>query len=692
MTKFVLSLFLLLALPVCAQQVSVETAKQVAKNFVMNQRNEAGLKSATMDNLELVYTAEQGGYNHFYVFNVGNDQRGFVIVGADEAAEEIIGYSTNGGFEYDKAPENFKWWLSQYSAQIGLGIELGVKAREKAANKSARVSVTPLLATQWNQSEPYNDAIPTVMLNSAYKCVTGCGATALAQIMKYHECPSSVGQGQESYTIYYKNNSPSQGLFQYSQNPIDGYTSKTTFSADFGSTHYDWDNMLDSYDGFFSQQQADAVATLMYHVGVAMGMNYTPSESGSSLYRTVSALSEHFGYDKSAKYVSRDYYTNAAWEDMVYEELAAHRPVLYAGHTASSGHMFVCDGYDANAAKNAYHINWGWGGYCDGYYALTGSPALDPSGSGIGGAGSGSRYTSNQEIIVNLKPNEGGDDGYVIDWGNASVNNSEVKRGEELLFGGEITNHSAVDVTIEIGAKFIRKTDKQVYYVSIGKIESLSPWMVMYADYYSIATGSVPEGSYDVRLVFKSAGKGWQEAPTKTVPEVKITVSDKEYIMTSQPIAGNGEYVLADIDAFSVRFKVKNNTSSALTKTFQSSVMVNASGSNYSSAFRLEKTVTIPANTEIEVVLSDKSYSWVSKMEVGKKYWISIEEGGNKLVSKYIVTAVETMPTGIGQVFGDEDVRIEAIYTIDGKRINSLQKGINIVRMSNGRVEKVVVR
>lgn len=692
MTKFVLSLFLLLALPVCAQQVSVETAKQVAKNFVMNQRNEAGLKSATMDNLELVYTAEQGGYNHFYVFNVGNDQRGFVIVGADEAAEEIIGYSTNGGFEYDKAPENFKWWLSQYSAQIGLGIELGVKAREKAANKSARVSVEPLLLTRWNQSEPYNDAIPTVMLNSAYKCVTGCGATALAQIMKYHECPSSVGQGQESYTIYYKNNSPSQGHFQYSQNPIDGYTSKTTFSADFGSTHYDWDNMLDSYDGFFSQQEADAVATLMYHVGVAMGMNYTPSESGSSLYRTVSALSEHFGYDKSAKYVSRDYYTNAAWEDMVYEELAAHRPVLYAGHTASSGHMFVCDGYDASAAKNAYHINWGWGGYCDGYYALTGSPALDPAGSGIGGAGNGASYTDSQGAVVNIKPDEGGDYEYVINWNDASVANSEVQRGENFLFGGKIVNHSAVSATMEIGAKFIRKTDNQTYYVSIGKIESLSSWMLRNLSSYAIATGSVPEGSYYVKLVFKSAGDGWREANTNIVPEVEITTSDKEYIITSQLIAGDGEYVLADINAFSVRFKVKNNTSSALTKTFQSLVYVNTSGSNYDGAFRLKKTVTIPANTEIEVVLSDRTSTWKSVMEAGKKYWINLEEGGNELVSKYIVTAVETMPTGIGQVFGDEDVRIEAIYTIDGKRINSLQKGINIVRMSNGRVEKVVVR
>ncbi|MCQ2215669.1 MAG: C10 family peptidase [Bacteroidales bacterium] len=692
MTRFILSLFVLLALPVYAQQVSVETARQVAKNFVMNQLNGAGLKSVTISSPELVYTAEQDGNNHFYVFNVGNDQRGFVIVGADEAAEEIIGYSTNGGFEYDKAPENFKWWLSQYSAQIRSGIELGVKAREKAANKSARVSVTPLLNTQWNQKEPYNNAIPTVTLGSAKKCVTGCGATAVAQIMKYYEYPSSVGQGQKSYTMYYKNNSPSQGYFEYSKEPIAGYTSETTFSADFGNTHYDWDNMLNNYGSGYNAQEADAVATLMYHVGVAMDMEYTPSESSSSERTAVSALSAHFGYDKSAKYVSRDYYTDVAWEDMIYEEIVAHRPVLYGGQSGDSGHLFVCDGYDANAAKNAYHINWGWGGYCDGYYALTGSPALDPAGSGIGGAGNGASYTDSQGAVVNIKPDEGGDYEYVINWNDASVANSEVQRGENFLFGGQIVNHSAVSATMEIGAKFIRKTDNQTYYVSIGKIESLSSWMLRNLSSYAIATGSVPEGSYYVKLVFKSAGDGWREANTNIVPEVEITTSDKEYIITSQLIAGDGEYVLADINAFSVRFKVKNNTSSALTKTFQSLVYVNTSGSNYDGAFRLKKTVTIPANTEIEVVLSDRTSTWKSVMEAGKKYWINLEEGGNELVSKYIVTAVETMPTGIGQVFGDEDVRIEAIYTIDGKRINSLQKGINIVRMSNGRVEKVVVR
>lgn len=574
MARIIISLCALLALPVYAQQVSVESAKQVAMSFVVNQRNETGLKSAAIGSLELVYTAEQDGKNHFYVFNIGDEQRGFVIVGADEAAEEIIGYSMGGGFEYDKAPESFKWWLSQYSAQIGLGIELGVKAREKSANKSARVSVSPLISTQWKQKEPYNNAIPTVTLGSARKCQTGCGATAVAQIMKYYECPSSVGQGQKSYDIYYKNNSPSQGKYEYAFNPIDGYTSMTTFSADFGNTHYDWDNMLNSYDGEYSAKEAEAVSTLMYHVGVAMEMEYSPSGSTSYVTTAVSALSAHFGYDKSARYVQRDYYTDEAWEDMIYAELAAHRPVVYGGDSDDSGHMFVCDGYDAE--NNAYHINWGWGGNCDGYYALTGSSALNPDKSGTGNA---AHYTGTQDAVVNLKPDEGGDYEYVINWKEASVEKSEIKSGENLLFGGKIINHSAVSVTMEIGAKFIRKTDKQTYYVSIGKITSLGPRKLKYAQSYAIATASVPKGSYDVRLVFKkSTDDGWREANTKIVPEVDIT-SDQEAI-----------------------------------------------------------------------------------------------------------------PTGISQVVSEGDVRIEAIYTIDGKCVNSLQKGMNIVRMSNGRVEKIVVK
>lgn len=167
----------------------------------------------------------------------------------------------------------------------------------------------------------------------------------------------------------------------------------------------------------------------------------------------------------------------------------------------------------------------------------------------------------------------------MINWKEASVEKSEIKSGENLLFGGKIINHSAVSVTMEIGAKFIRKTDKQTYYVSIGKITSLGPRKLKYAQSYAIATASVPKGSYDVRLVFKkSTDDGWREANTKIVPEVDIT-SDQEAI-----------------------------------------------------------------------------------------------------------------PTGISQVVSEGDVRIEAVYTIDGKCVNSLQKGMNIVRMSNGRVEKIVVK
>lgn len=384
-----------------AQQISVEEAQAKALSF-LNGQAEAKTRrvKSNLSSLELAYTAKNGSDKLFYVFNSNSEEGGFVIVGGDKVAQEILGYCTTGTFDYAQAPENMKWWLSQYSEQIHNAIN-DVKAgrltfastseRAKARRKAAgRVTIPELIKTKWNQSKPFNNAIPKYGNN---EMVTGCVATAMAQVLKYYNYPT---KGSGSYSYNSKNF------------PL-------TFSADFGNTTYDWGNMLDTYkSGSYSETEGNAVATLLYHCGVSVEMNYKNGSSGASSSNIPSAISTYFGYDKSAQRVERNYYTDEEWTDLVYNELASNRPVLYGGQDAygGGGHEFVCHGYDAS--NNKFAINWGWGGYCDGYFTLIGVDGLQPEGNGIGGAGNGASYSSEQDIIINVMPNKGGKEPLVI--------------------------------------------------------------------------------------------------------------------------------------------------------------------------------------------------------------------------------------------------------------------------------------
>lgn len=408
MKKYLLTLsMMVLAMGALAQQVGQEEARQRALSFLQSQRvkkvqNRNGQAASSTD-VELAYISRRAKDKKvcFYVFNQA-DEKGFVIVGGDESAKDILGYSSNGSFDYENAPDNFKWWMSQYKEQISIAMdnpEVYVNAKKRAkrkANSSGRHDIPELIKTKWNQDSPYNDAVRAAFKQQTGQNVdlaTGCVATAMAQVMNFHQCPAK-GMGSATGT--------KRG---YS---VDGASCYFTPSADFGATVYDWNNMLDEYKtGPYDDVQANAVATLMYHCGVSVDMNYGNSSSASSS-NIPNAVSTYFGYDKSAQHVERKYYTDDEWTDMVYGELAAGRPVLYGGQDAygGGGHEFVCHGYSAD--DQTFAINWGWGGFRDGNFTLMGVDGLQPGGNGIGGAGAGASYTGAQDIIINMMPDQGG--------------------------------------------------------------------------------------------------------------------------------------------------------------------------------------------------------------------------------------------------------------------------------------------
>ena len=368
-----------------AQEVTVDAARNHVLQFLS--ANVSGPMRAkgqpVSSDLKLAFTSKVEAKTCFYVFNVGDDE-GFVIAGGDESARQILGYSDHGTFDYDQAPDNFRWWLDQYTEQI-LHAEapsdeaLAATAAHRAKAASSRPTIDQLLTTEWNQNAPYNSEIP-VYDNYGDPYVTGCVATAMAQIMNYHRCPATKGSGSLEY-VY----------------------NDHTFYANFGATTYDWANMLSTYDNGYTDAQAKAVGTLMYHAGVSVRMQYSTYGSGAASSDGGSALACHFGYDKSVRYEGRDYFTDEAWEEMVYNELAAHGPVLYSGSTPhNSGHAFVCDAYDASL--DMFHFNWGWGGRNNCYCVLTGDGAVQPSG-----YSANSSYTKGQEILLNVMKDNGGE-------------------------------------------------------------------------------------------------------------------------------------------------------------------------------------------------------------------------------------------------------------------------------------------
>lgn len=464
----------------------------------------AKVKSAsTQGEAELVYTHETGGQPTVYVFDLGKQAEGYLVVSADDIAPGLLGYSDSQIADAESMNPELRWWIGEYGRQIewarSTGAASTISIRRNAPD--SRSPIDPLVSTRWNQNAPYNNMTPTI---NGVHTVTGCVATALSQVMKYHNWPPK-GVGSNSYT-------PS--------------SVGQTVTVNFGNTTYDWGNMLDVYDASATTVQKNAVATLMLSAGVAVNMNYTTSESGASSFNAAKAMVNYFDYDKGVTYYDRDYYSLDDWNNLVYDQLANYGPVQYSGQSNDGGHSFVCDGYSNNGY---FHINWGWGGMSDGYFLLT---ALDPGTQGIGGSSSG--YNFSQDIIGNVKPNDGTNtvirpnfvgNQCVITTSNQS--SSSVSLGSMAYVSGPFYSYSLGNVTGKYGLKL---TDSQgnVTYLGGSTFTNLQPMYGAYGFYVTLPT-SLSEGTYTVSPAVCDASGNWYDIPVKVgAPKSKtVTVANK---------------------------------------------------------------------------------------------------------------------------------------------------------------------
>ena len=350
-------LVLLLALgysPLQAKRITQWQAQQQAYSFwgkQMPQKAKAKSRTAT--------TASPS--DAYYVFN--NDAGGFVIIAGDDAVTPVLGYTSTGSFDAENLPDGLKDLLKSYERQIAaLGDNY---VANQTATRTAFTGEKLLKTAEWNQMAPFNKYTPN-------NYVTGCVATAGAIVMKHHGYPAK-GTGSHSYTW-------------------NGKDLTANFEHD-----YDWASMPAKYDGT-NDADFDGVARLMADLGVAVEMNYAKDGSGSYIGDLVTALQKYYGYSKLSHLMAIEDVGAEAWNGRLREEIDANRPVLYAGSDpAIGGHAFVIDGYK----DESFSVNWGWGGYCDGFYQIG---ALNPESEGMP---TGDKYNVGQSAVFGMEPSGG---------------------------------------------------------------------------------------------------------------------------------------------------------------------------------------------------------------------------------------------------------------------------------------------
>lgn len=367
---FLLSLLCLMAvLTVNAKPITLEQARQKALLF-QTQKGDMRPMKAVVNRKRLAprRAGSTTSYDPYYVFERDNNE-GFVIVSGDDQTIDVLGYTDNGTFDYEQLPPALQEMLEGYARQIEK-IQAGAPVLKAPATHP---KVETLMTSKWSQGSPYNNACP---LDDGKRSVTGCVATAMAQILYYNR-DKSVTETQAA---------------------IPGYTTWSKNIAVAGipaGSPIDWANMKDTY-GSATELQKKAVADLMHYCGVSVKMDYTNSSSGAQSYEVVNAIKNYFGYSLDA--YLWDYTNDTEADQVMYQEMEAGRPVYVSGENATVGHAFVCDGYE----NGRYHINWGWGGQSDGLYYLSNLTPGD--GQGIGGSEDG--YNSWKDFLIHMEPKD----------------------------------------------------------------------------------------------------------------------------------------------------------------------------------------------------------------------------------------------------------------------------------------------
>lgn len=570
MRKHTLLLFLLLmAMPVLAENRSFRQAREIAERHAAKNGAHIGLQSvkrAKVLNKQQSTTSSRG----YYVFpHDGNC--GYTIVSGDDRMPEIVGYSTTDTYSEENMPDGMKHLMQAYEAMATALANGDAKAERCLAEKEALAAdstyrqprVAPLLAdVAWGQSEPYNNLCP--MYDGQRRTVTGCVATAMAQLMMYYKYPQTLKSDIPAYqTKSYQLDMPSVSAGE----------------------RYDWDNMLPQYSGSaYTAEQANAVAKLMYHCGLSFEADYGPS---TSAWCRPNVLVKYWGYDPDViRPLYRENFSLREWTAILDAELQALRPVYYRGCSTTSGsHAFLCDGADGNGL---YHINWGWSGWSNGYFDIT---VLNSDYSGAESAtapADGFNYTCS--MIVGIMPDNGVADAPLIvtplltadknEWVGCDLLTTERADANwsfRLSIAAEFANYerTAFDGYAGVGLKdesgiYLPLSTSKIYLGGMGENGSYYSEPLRFKINYSF-----PEGRTRIYQIYSTDGNTWQQCGNSDKLFYEFDATDTTLRMVEDTLAAS----LASVDEFVEGCDASFNLTASTTACREQDVMLYVYGS-----------------------------------------------------------------------------------------------------------------
>lgn len=384
-------MYSLLCFPVCSQTDKNNSIEDKVLKLLCKNETSTRLQRETARNFFSNSTIDES----LFVFTIDKD-KGFALISEQDSENIVIAYSPNSQLDINNLPPTFMAWMEMYNS----------KSTCSYASSSKYQDVSPLLGdTKWGQGSPYNRQCPN---HNGSTSVTGCVATAMAQVMRYYQYPS-VGRGTIDY---------------YTR------THQIHVVRDMSAYPLCWERMKGEYGNKTSEEEGNAVASLMASCGASVYMDYSSDASGAYQHDLVRGYVRNFAYDEDCAYVAREYFNNAEWHSMLQDELAHGRPINYGGSSkADGGHSFVLDGFTySNGTTPYYHVNWGWNGNCDGYYLIA---DLLPMNNGVSAANQG--FSSNQSMVIGVQPpNEIIDRGNILCMSQMSLSSQSVSPGRTL--------------------------------------------------------------------------------------------------------------------------------------------------------------------------------------------------------------------------------------------------------------------
>ena len=480
-----------------------EQAAAIASEFISHSQanpvqriKRAAAATNTTQPVEWVYTQYQINETTpaVYVFNAVGEQ-GFVLVSAEDNARAVLGYSDEGHIDAQNIPANMRAWLQMYADELARAAK--VPATEAQLAVEYYPAIEPLLGnTSWNQDAPYNNHCP-IDPKTQKRSVTGCMATAAAQVMYHHRYPEK-GTGSYSYWCGWEN-----------------------LSVNFSEATYDWDHMLPSYKNGYTQQESDAVAQLMYHAGVASNMWYGSTSSGAAMGTAMQAMMRNFDYDAAIRVLMKDYMDEEAVMDAIVADLQGSRPVFIEALTKKDeGHAFVCDGIQADGY---IHINWGWGGYGNGYFALS---AMNPTNQGIGGASDDGAFTEYVTLYTGIQPNQGGQTvPYLVSGGIELTSEAAIAKGSKVSV--KIDDFQNAGLAQESGkiVFMLYHNGERYQTIATGRTWQLKPMHYNSSLDASASMADIPAGEYEMLVGIDVTNK-------TQYPIYTYGIGEKRYQMT----------------------------------------------------------------------------------------------------------------------------------------------------------------